>query len=86
MYDYEKQKDFVFTDEGQRRFLNIRDRAFHLIKAAGAARAQEIMSGFGGDSWQLMACLDRLVEIGDLIRVDALTGYWQYRIYGRKDQ
>lgn len=83
-YEYEKERPSVFTDEGQRKFLKIRDRAFSLCKTAGVARMEEIISGSLGDSWQLLACVDRLVEIGDLREIQQV-GYvaGQHRIFRR---
>lgn len=66
MYHYEDHKPFVFTEEGQVRFLRIRDRVQELLKASGAVRLQEAISGISGDLWQTLACFDRLVELGEL--------------------
>lgn len=66
MYDYQTERPRVFTEEGQVMFLKIRDRAQSLLKTAGAARLGEIINGCTGDSWQMLACVDRLVELGEL--------------------
>lgn len=68
-YVYTEQKQGLLTDEGQRLFLKVRDKAKQLLKDAGAFRLQECISGFSGDSWQMIACLDRMVEIGEIIEV-----------------
>lgn len=83
-YEYANERNYVFTEEGQRQFLKIRDRAFSLCKTAGVARMEEIISGSYGDSWQLLACVDRLVEIGDLHEIRQV-GYvaGQHRIFKR---
>lgn len=81
-YAYEQEKPKLLTDEGQRLFLRFRDRAQLLLKASGAARAHELMAGFTGDSWVLFACIDRLVELGELRLIeqaDHVAG--QARIY-----
>lgn len=70
MYDYTKMKPEVLTDEGQRQFLKIRDRSKELLKTAGGFRMGEIMAAAGGgDSWTIMACVDRLVELGEIREV-----------------
>lgn len=69
MYSYQKERDNLFTDSGQRLFLEIRDRAFNLIKTAGAARMEEMIRGSVGDSWQMLACVDRMVELGELVEL-----------------
>jgi hypothetical protein len=70
MYDYLAEKPKLLTDEGQRLFLRFRDRAQVLLKTSGAARAHELMANFSGDSWVLLACIDRLVELGELRRIE----------------
>lgn len=80
MYVYEQQKAFVLTDEGQRTFLKIRDHVHKLLEEAGAVRMQEAMKGTG-DSWDLMACVDRLVELGELREVTTGKVAGQHRIF-----
>ncbi|HUX16769.1 MAG TPA: hypothetical protein VMW52_09880 [Phycisphaerae bacterium] len=84
-YDYEREKPNLFTDEGQRMFLRIRDRAHELILAAGAARMQEIIRGNSGELWEMLACVDRLVELGELREITLLPqpGPMQYRVFVR---
>lgn len=65
-YDYLTERPKVFTEDGQVTFLKIRDNAKRLIAEGGAARCQELMAGVGGDSWTMLACVDRLVELGEL--------------------
>lgn len=36
MYNYQEQRPFVFTEEGQKTFLKIRDKVDALSKVAGA--------------------------------------------------
>ena len=84
-YNYIEQKKELFTDEGQRLFIKLRDHALALVQKSGAVRSQEIMSIGSGDSWTLLACIDRMVEIGDLIEVtksDIVRG--QNRIFIRR--
>ncbi len=82
MYNYETEKPRLFTDEGQRMFLKIRDHANELLAKAGAARCQELMDGSGGgDSWQMLACVDRLVELGELREIKYGDCAGQYRIF-----
>jgi len=65
-YIYEEQKAWVFTDEGQRQFLRIRDKVCRLLSEAGAVRMQEALRGEPGSSWDMLACVDRLVELEEL--------------------
>ena len=82
MYDYDKLKsEFLFTDEGQRTFIQIRDRVLTLLRQAGAVRMQEALKVCGsGDSWEQLACFDRMVEIGDLVQVHSGNAT-QFRVY-----
>jgi len=70
-YSYEAVKPQVMTDQGQRVFLKVRDRAKELLKLAGAFRLGEVISGIkeAGDTWELIACVDRLVELGEVVEL-----------------
>lgn len=61
MYKYEDEKYKVFTEEGQRGFLKIRDRTHRLLKEAGAFKMSAAITGSTGDVWEMLACVDRLV-------------------------
>lgn len=82
-YSYQKERAALFTEEGQRMFLSIRDRANELLAEAGAFQAQEAWSGVTGSSWQMLACLDRMVELGEITEVvrDCMA---QHRIFVRE--
>ncbi len=84
MYVYEEQRANLFDDHGQRKFLQIRDKVKGLLKRAGAVRMQEAIGGFTGDSWQMLACVDRMVELGELVEVtDPTHRAGQHRIFVR---
>jgi hypothetical protein len=53
------------------------------LKETGAVRAAEAMKAWkgGGDSWSMMACVDRLVELGELREVTAPPCPWQHRVF-----
>lgn len=81
-YNYATQKPAIFTESGQVMFLAIRDNAQKLLKLAGAVRLQELIRESSGDTWDMLACVDRLVELGELCEVtkpDAVAG--QYRVF-----
>jgi len=82
MYHYGDLKPQLFTDERQRLLLKVRDQVHNLLKAAGAVRMQEATRGVSGNSWTNMACVDRLVELGELVEISqahAVPG--QYRVF-----
>lgn len=82
MYDYETEKPYIFTEQGQVQFLSIRDNAQKLLKSAGAATMERLISGQTGISWQMMACVDRLVELRELIEIpNPISRAGQHRIF-----
>lgn len=85
-YVYAKEKEKLYTDEGQRMFLRVRDRAKELLEQAGAVSCDKLLEAAGtGDSWMMLACVDRLVELGELHEVTGhLAGLaGQGRVYVR---
>lgn len=81
-YDYQAERPRVFTESGQIMFLQIRDNAQRLVAEAGAVRCDAMQRGVGGDTWQMLACIDRLVEIGELREVTAPRSVaGQFRIF-----
>lgn len=82
MYKYSEQKKIVFTDEGQKMFLAIRDNVKRLIREAGAVDMACAISVVSGDSWENMACVDRLVELGEIREISRETYVaGQYRVF-----
>jgi len=88
MYKYETERNNLFTDEGQRKFLAVRDHIAKLLTTAGAVRMQEATSVVSGDSWENMACVDRLVELKEIRELtdadDEVPG--QHRIFVRNGE
>jgi hypothetical protein len=78
-YDYEKEKAWLFTDEGQREFLKRRDLAKRLLAQAGAVRMYELL--LAGSTWNSMACVDRMVELGELKEIPRPGFMAQYRVF-----
>lgn len=68
-YDYAERKQNIFTPEGIQMLVKIRDRAKSLCKTAGACRIHELISYCSGSSWDMYACVDYLVESGDLVEI-----------------
>lgn len=74
-YNYATHRPFVFTEEGQEMLLKFRDRAREHIEHSGAVSYAAIIAGTGGQGWDILACVDRLVELGDLRRVTGELSY-----------
>jgi len=81
MYKYEELKAKLFTDEGQRTFLAMRDRAKLLLKEAGAMTMEAAIRAGSGDSWLLLACVDRMVELGEIREIPQIGVCGQHRIF-----
>jgi hypothetical protein len=82
-YNYSKEREAIFTEEGQREFLIIRDRFQKLLKLVGAVRMQE--GAFGsqvtGSTWKTMAYVDRLVELGEIREITQPDVPGQHRVF-----
>ena len=78
MYKYEEEKPKLFTDEGQRMFLKIRDKTHELLNQSGAVA---MIKATGGDSWMMLACVDRLVELGEIKEINYDAPAAQCRIF-----
>jgi hypothetical protein len=82
-YTYETEKENLFSDEGQRIFLEIRDRVDRALSIAGAVRMDYAIRGSAGMSWTLMACVDRMVELGELKEITDSDTMGQFRVFSR---
>lgn len=70
MYSYQNERQELFTDDGWRMFLRVRDFANKALAQSGAVRMQELIVAAGcGSTWTMMACVDRLVELGEIREV-----------------
>lgn len=84
MYQYNEVKPRLFTDDGQRMFLRVRDFVNATLKTAGAVRMQEAMGAAGsGDSWTMLACVDRLAELGEIRELPQSDVAGQHRVFVR---
>ena len=80
-YKYNENKPWMFSDEGQRIFLRVRDFSQKALQMSGAVRCQELMDRSGAaDPWHMLACVDRLVELGEIIEIPT-TGPAQHRVF-----
>lgn len=79
-YNYQTQRDVVFTEEGQRMFLTIRDKAHELLALSGAVMSIKLMC-VTGNVWDMSACIDRLVELGELREITGSDVAGQHRVF-----
>ena len=81
-YEYAMQRPNVFTEDGQVMFLKIRDAAKALIAKSGAATCEKIIGGCTGNSWDMLACVDRLVELKEIQEIpNTLSRAGQHRLF-----
>ena len=84
-YSYEEMRPEVFTDNGQKMFLKIRDRAHKLLNESGTCQLGSMISGCTGDSWTMIACVDRMVELGEIKEIpNPFSGAGQHRIFVKR--
>lgn len=81
MYSYEDEKKNVFTEDGQVLFLKIRDKTKLLLKQSGAVMLSHIVQGTLGNSWTQLACVDRLVELNEIVEVIQEGVMTQHRVF-----
>ena len=81
-YRYEDYRERVFSEGGQVMFLKIRDNASELIAKSGASTMERLIAGCSGTNWDMLACVDRLVELGELLEVpNPHSSAGQHRIF-----
>ncbi len=82
MYDYKKEKQRIFTEEGQVAFIKIRDKAKSLLESSGSFRIDALMTVLSGDTNIMLACVDRMVELGEIRELTQEKYVWgQHRIF-----
>lgn len=80
-YNYQTQRAVIFTEEGQRAFLTIRDKAQELLALSGAVMSSKLIMCCVGDAWNALACIDRLVELGELREITGDDVAGQHRVF-----
>jgi len=81
MYNYQTEKPSIFTEDGQRGFLEVRDRVNKLLREAGAFKFFSACEGITGNTWFVMACVDRLVELGEIREITSSNVTGQDRVF-----
>lgn len=70
MYNYQAERAKVFTEDGSVMYAAIRDHAKQLLNKAGAfTMGSAIRAATSGDTFVMQACVDRLVELGEILEV-----------------
>lgn len=80
-YNYETEKQKLFTEAGQKLFLAVRDNVQELLRVAGAFRRSHVQPKLGAyDNWEVMAAVDRLVELGEIVKLPRQC-WGQYEVF-----
>lgn len=82
MYNYQEQKPKLFTEAGSVAFTSVRDKAKYLLNQSGAVMMDKLLTAPNiGDTWLALACVDRMVELGELKELtdDKVAG--QHRVF-----
>ena len=69
MYKYSDIRPKLFTEEGMEKVLKARDNVAKMIGLSGAATMNNLIKNLYGDSWLQLACIDYLVEKGEIREV-----------------
>ncbi len=81
-YRYEDERAWVLTDEGSRQFMRMRDWVLWTLKEAGAVTSGRMMSKVSApDTFKMLACVDRMVELGELRELTGPEVAGQYRVF-----
>lgn len=83
-YSYHTEKGKLLTDEGQKQFLAVRDHVNYLLNLSGAVMMNKVKRCPSG-GWEAMACIDRMVELGELEEIGAPASCGQARVFVKPD-
>lgn len=75
-YNYEEYKPNLLDKEELRRFLKVRDIVKDEIDSIGMVVMGAVMMRACGDTWKTMACVEMLVEIGEIVETTQKNVTW----------
>lgn len=81
MYVYQTERPKLFTEDGVTKMLAVRDCVYRKIAVAGAVEQSHATDDVSGDGWLLLACLDYLVERGELREITSTSVPGQDRVF-----
>ena len=82
-YDYEAEKQNLFTERGFEIHAGMRDKAKDLLARAGAFKASHVFTS--GDSLTMMAALDYMVRQGEIKEITGPDVFGQDRVFVKAD-
>lgn len=85
MYDYKDEKHTVFTDDGQKLLFEVSGIITESFKKAGVVIMEHILNKANGNStWDVMAAVDRIKELGYITEITKTDIAGQYRTFIKK--
>lgn len=83
MYNYPEVRPEIFTDSGRQKLEVIRQKVSQHLGNSPSITLVQAISGALGDTWVNMACVDRMVELGELEEIDVRAKIAQDRTFRR---
>ncbi len=80
-YNYQTERPKIFTESGTEMLFQIRMNTKELLSLAGAVRFLEATKNVTGDSWTMIACIDYMVEKGEICEIPQGNIWGQHRIF-----
>lgn len=65
-YNYATEREKLWTEAGSVLFIAVRDRVKKLLFHSGAFTLGCAIQGVSGDTWVMIAAVDRLAELGEI--------------------
>lgn len=81
MYNYQEERHKIFTEEGSVKFNKVRDNVKELLRRSGAVSMFHATRVISGDGWEMMAHVDRLVELGEIREITGREVAGQDRVF-----
>lgn len=79
MYKYEDMKSKILTEDGLDVYIKTSNLAKDLLNTSGSFMMSKVMKS--GDSWLIMACVDMMVERGEITEVTSSNTAGQHRVF-----
>lgn len=85
-YNYNNYTTWLSSIEGSKAFLRVRDWCNQALHNCGAFTEGKAMSAAGStpDSFHAIACIDHLVQLGEIEQIPGQTCASQNRVYRKK--
>lgn len=82
-YSYATERENLFTESGVAMLVKVRDNCRSLLDTAGAFQAEKAWKNVLGSNWTMLACLDYMVEKGELKEISEPGCWGQHRVFVR---